>query len=116
MAARRDAYPARLSGGQQQRVAIARALAMSPQVLLFDEPTPALDPELRYEVLQVTRALALDGMKIMLVTHEMGFARKVANRVGFMDAGELVEESAPAAFFGAPQTECARRFLANLED
>lgn len=116
MAARRDAYPARLSGGQQQRVAIARALAMSPQVLLFDEPTSALDPELRHEVLQVMRALALDGMTMMVVTHEMGFARRVARRVVFMDAGELVEEGAPAAFFGAPATERARRFLANLED
>ena len=116
MAARQDAYPARLSGGQQQRVAIARALAMSPQVLLFDEPTSALDPELRHEVLQVMRALALDGMTMMVVTHEMGFARRVANRVVFMDAGELVEENAPAAFFGAPQTERAKRFLANLED
>jgi len=116
MAARSGAYPARLSGGQQQRVAIARALAMAPKVLLFDEPTSALDPELRHEVLQVMRALALDGMTMMVVTHEMGFARRVANRVVFMDAGELVEQDSPAAFFGAPQTERARRFLANLED
>jgi len=116
MAARRDAYPARLSGGQQQRVAIARALAMSPQVLLFDEPTSALDPELRHEVLQVMRTLAADGMTMMVVTHEMGFARRMANRVVFMDEGELVEQAAPAAFFDTPQTERAKRFLAKLED
>ena len=116
MAPRSSAYPARLSGGQQQRVAIARALAMAPKVLLFDEPTPALDPELRHEVLQVMRALALDGMTMMVVTHEMGFARRVANRVVFMDAGEVVEADSPAAFFDAPRTERARRFLANLED
>jgi polar amino acid transport system ATP-binding protein len=116
LAERRDAYPARLSGGQQQRVAIARALAMSPQVLLFDEPTSALDPELRHEVLQVMRDLATDGMTMMVVTHEMGFARRVAHRVVFMDQGELVEQGAPAAFFAAQQTERARRFLARLED
>ena len=116
LGARRDAYPARLSGGQQQRVAIARALAMAPKVLLFDEPTSALDPELRHEVLQVMRALAADGMTMMVVTHEMRFARRVANRVVFMDAGELVEQESPAAFFGAPRTERARRFLANLEE
>ena len=116
MAARRDAYPARLSGGQQQRVAIARALAMQPRVLLFDEPTSALDPELRHEVLQVMRALAADGMTMMVVTHEMGFARRIAHRVVFMDEGELVEEGQPTAFFGAPETERARRFLARLED
>ena len=116
MAARKDAYPARLSGGQQQRVAIARALAMTPKVLLFDEPTSALDPELRHEVLQVMRTLAADGMTMMVVTHEMGFARRMANRIVFMDAGELVEEGAPAAFFTAPQTERAQRFLKRLED
>jgi polar amino acid transport system ATP-binding protein len=116
LAERRDAYPARLSGGQQQRVAIARALAMSPQVLLFDEPTSALDPELRHEVLQVMRDLAADGMTMMVVTHEMGFARRMAHRVVFMDQGELVEQGAPAAFFATPQTERARRFLARLED
>ena len=115
MAPRQDAYPARLSGGQQQRVAIARALAMSPQVLLFDEPTSALDPELRHEVLQVMRTLATDGMTMMVVTHEMGFARRMANRVVFMDAGEVVEEAPPGDFFGAPKTDRARRFLANLE-
>ncbi|MGI4794125.1 MAG: ATP-binding cassette domain-containing protein, partial [Janthinobacterium lividum] len=116
MAARSGAYPARLSGGQQQRVSNARAHAMAPKVLLFDEPTSALDPELRHEVLQVMRALALDGMTMMVVTHEMGFARRVANRVVFMDAGEVVEADSPAAFFDAPRTERARRFLANLED
>ncbi len=116
MAARRDAYPARLSGGQQQRVGIARALAMAPKVLLFDEPTSALDPELRHEVLQVMRTLAADGMTMMVVTHEMGFARRMANRVVFMDAGELVEQGAPAAFFAAPQTDRAQRFLKRLED
>ena len=116
MAARRDAYPARLSGGQQQRVAIARALAMQPRVLLFDEPTSALDPELRHEVLQVMRALAADGMTMVVVTHEMGFARRMAHRVVFMDEGELVEQGQPGAFFGTPGTERARRFLARLED
>ena len=115
MAPRQAAYPARLSGGQQQRVAIARALAMAPQVLLFDEPTSALDPELRHEVLQVMRTLATDGMTMIVVTHEMGFARRMANRVVFMDAGEIVEEAPPADFFGAPKTDRARRFLANLE-
>lgn len=115
MAARSGAYPARLSGGQQQRVAIARALAMTPKVLLFDEPTSALDPELRHEVLQVMRALAEDGMTMMVVTHEMGFAKRVAQRVVFMDAGELVEQASPSDFFAAPRTERAQRFLANLE-
>lgn len=112
----RDAYPARLSGGQQQRVAIARALCMTPRILLFDEPTSALDPELRREVLLVMRKLAQDGMTMVVVTHEMGFARKVCSRVLFMDAGEIVETGAPQAFFGAPGTERARRFLAQLED
>ena len=116
LAARSDAYPARLSGGEQQRVAIARALAMSPKVLLFDEPTSALDPELRHEVLQVMRALAEDGMTMMVVTHEMGFAKRVAQRVVFMDAGELVEQASPADFFAAPRTERAQRFLKNLAD
>ena len=116
MSARKDAYPGRLSGGQQQRVAIARALAMRPRVLLFDEPTSALDPELRHEVLQVMRALAEEGMTMMVVTHEMGFARRVAHRVVFMDEGEIVEEAAPEAFFNAPQTDRAKRFLRRLED
>ncbi len=116
MAEKRDAYPARLSGGQQQRVAIARALAMNPAVLLFDEPTSALDPELRREVLLVMRALAEDGMTMMVVTHEMGFARRVGSRVVFMDGGTIVEEGSPQAFFEAASTERARRFLAQFED
>jgi ABC-type polar amino acid transport system ATPase subunit len=113
---KRDAYPARLSGGQQQRVAIARALAMNPKVMLFDEVTSALDPELRREVLIVMRQLANEGMTMLVVTHEMGFARQVASRVVFMDEGRIVEEAAPAAFFGAPATERARRFLQQFED
>lgn len=113
---KRDAYPMRLSGGQQQRVAIARALAMSPKVLLFDEPTSALDPELRREVLQVMKDLASEGMTMMVVTHEMGFARRVANRVVFMDQARIVEEGPPATFFAGQQTARARRFLAQFED
>ncbi len=116
LADKRDAYPARLSGGQQQRVAIARALAMSPKVMLFDEPTSALDPELRREVLAVMRQLASEGMTMMVVTHEMGFARHVGTRVVFMDRGELVEEGAPKTFFSAPATERAQRFLQQFED
>lgn len=116
LADKRDAYPARLSGGQQQRVAIARALAMAPKVLLFDEPTSALDPELRREVLVVMRQLAGEGMTMVVVTHEMGFARNVGSRVVFMDHGEIVEESQPAAFFSAPRTERAQRFLQQFED
>lgn len=116
LADKRDAYPARLSGGQQQRVAIARALAMSPKVMLFDEPTSALDPELRREVLAVMRQLAAEGMTMMVVTHEMGFARHVGSRVVFMDRGEIVEEGAPAAFFSTPKTERAQRFLQQFED
>ena len=116
LADKRDAYPARLSGGQQQRVAIARALAMSPKVMLFDEPTSALDPELRREVLAVMRQLAAEGMTMMIVTHEMGFARHVGTRVVFMDKGELVEEGAPATFFSAPSTDRARKFLQQFED
>jgi polar amino acid transport system ATP-binding protein len=113
---KRDAYPARLSGGQQQRVAIARALAMSPKVLLFDEATSALDPELRREVLLVMRQLALEGMTMLVVTHEMGFARHVGTRTVFMDKGEIVEEAPGAAFFDAPKTERARRFLQQFEE
>ena len=113
---KRDAYPARLSGGQQQRVAIARALAMSPKVLLFDEATSALDPELRREVLLVMRQLAKEGMTMLVVTHEMGFARHVGTRTVFMDRGEIVEAAPGAAFFDAPQTERARRFLQQFED
>ena len=113
---KRDAYPARLSGGQQQRVAIARALAMRPKVLLFDEATSALDPELKLEVLMVMRALAQEGMTMVVVTHEMGFARNVSSRVVFMDRGEIVEEGSPRAFFDAPRTDRARRFLRQFED
>jgi polar amino acid transport system ATP-binding protein len=113
---KRDAYPSRLSGGQQQRVAIARALAMSPKVLLFDEATSALDPELRREVLMVMRQLAIEGMTMLVVTHEMGFARHVGTRTVFMDKGEIVEEAPGAAFFDAPKTERAKRFLQQFED
>jgi ABC-type polar amino acid transport system ATPase subunit len=116
LADKRDAYPARLSGGQQQRVAIARALAMSPKVMLFDEPTSALDPELRREVLTVIRQLALEGMTMLVVTHEMNFARHVATRSVFMDRGEVVEEAPGAAFFDSPKTERARRFLQQFEE
>ena len=116
MADKRDAYPGRLSGGQQQRVAIARALAMNPAILLFDEPTSALDPELRREVLLVMRNLAAEGMTMMVVTHEMGFARKVGSRVVFMDQGGIVEQGEPAQFFEAAETERARRFLAQFEE
>jgi len=116
LADKRDAYPARLSGGQQQRVAIARALAMSPKVLLFDEPTSALDPELRREVLVVMRQLAREGMTMLVVTHEMNFARNVGSRLAFMDRGEIVEETVPAQFFSAPKTERAKRFLQQFED
>jgi ABC-type polar amino acid transport system ATPase subunit len=113
---KRDAYPNRLSGGQQQRVAIARALAMAPKVMLFDEVTSALDPELRREVLAVMRQLAAEGMTMLVVTHEMGFARQVGSRILFMDRGEIVEEAPPVIFFTAPSTERASRFLAQLED
>lgn len=111
---KRDEYPARLSGGQQQRVAIARALAMQPDIMLFDEPTSALDPELVGEVLEVIRHLATEGMTMIIVTHEMGFAREVADRIVFMSDGKIVEEGAPEQFFTAPQTERARKFLRQL--
>ncbi len=104
-------YPIRLSGGQQQRVAIARALAMDPKVMLFDEPTSALDPEMVGEVLEVMKQLAREGMTMVVVTHEMGFAREVADRVLFMDHGKLVEEGTPEHFFTDPQEERARLFL-----
>ena len=107
-------YPAQLSGGQQQRVAIARALAMEPEIMLFDEPTSALDPEMINEVLDVMVALAREGMTMMVVTHEMGFARKVAHRVIFMDAGRIVEEGPPGAFFGQPRHERTRLFLSKI--
>ncbi|CAE6850906.1 Glutamine transport ATP-binding protein GlnQ [Paraburkholderia aspalathi] len=109
-----DAYPIQLSGGQQQRVAIARALALDPPVMLFDEPTSALDPEMVGEVLQVMKRLAKDGMTMMCVTHEMGFAREVADRVWFMDAGRLLEESEPAEFFSRPQNPRAQKFVADI--
>lgn len=104
-------YPSRLSGGQKQRVAIARALAMEPQVILFDEPTSALDPELHEEVLQVMRELARDGMTMIVVTHEVRFARDAAQRVVFMDGGVILEQSAPELFFTHPSSERARQFL-----
>ena len=106
-----DKYPAQLSGGQQQRVAIARALAMDPKVMLFDEPTSALDPEMINEVLDVMTALARDGMTMVVVTHEMGFARRAADRVVFMDEGRIVEEGTPDDFFDNPQNERTKRFL-----
>ncbi len=109
-----DEYPSRLSGGQQQRVAIARALAMEPEVMLFDEVTSALDPELVGEVLKVMRALAADGMTMVVVTHEMGFAREVADRVVFMDGGVIVEEGLPDVVLGRPRNERTRRFLARV--
>jgi polar amino acid transport system ATP-binding protein len=114
LAERARSYPAQLSGGQQQRVAIARALAMEPPAMLFDEPTSALDPEMVGEVLAVMRGLANDGMTMMCVTHEMSFARDVADRVWFMDAGRVLETGTPDAFFGAPQHPRAQRFLADL--
>jgi glutamate/aspartate transport system ATP-binding protein len=107
-------FPGQLSGGQQQRVAIARALAMNPIAMLFDEPTSALDPEMINEVLDVMVALATDGMTMMVVTHEMGFARKVAHRVVFMDRGEIVEDAPTAEFFGKPRSERAQTFLSKI--
>jgi len=107
-------YPGELSGGQQQRVAIARALAMDPIAMLFDEPTSALDPEMINEVLDVMVALAKDGMTMMVVTHEMGFARRVAHRVVFMDRGEIVEDAPTAEFFGKPHSERAQIFLSKI--
>ncbi|MET4618840.1 glutamate transport system ATP-binding protein [Arthrobacter sp. 2762] len=106
--------PAQLSGGQQQRAAIARALAMQPKVMLFDEPTSALDPEMVNEVLEVMVSLAAEGMTMIVVTHEMGFARRAADRIVFMDAGQIVEENTPEAFFDAPQTDRARSFLSSV--
>ena len=107
-------YPANLSGGQQQRVAIARALAMQPRIMLFDEPTSALDPEMINEVLEVMTDLARDGMTMAVVTHEMGFARRVARRVIFMDEGRIVEEGNPESFFAAPKSERAKHFLSKI--
>ncbi|WP_197337316.1 amino acid ABC transporter ATP-binding protein [Ralstonia solanacearum] len=114
LANKADAYPAQLSGGQQQRVAIARALAMEPPAMLFDEPTSALDPEMVGEVLAVMRSLANDGMTMMCVTHEMNFAREVADRVWFMDAGSILEVAEPNVFFRDPQHPRAKRFLSDL--
>ena len=111
---RGGSYPAQLSGGQQQRVAIARALAMEPDIMLFDEPTSSLDPEMVGEVLEVMQALAAEGMTMVVVTHEMGFARAVAHRVLFMDGGELVYQDAPAGFFDAPRNERLRAFLGQV--
>ena len=109
-----DKYPAQLSGGQQQRVAIARALCMDPIVMLFDEPTSALDPEMVNEVLDVMVELAYEGMTMMVVTHEMGFARKVAHRVIFMDKGEIIEDTSKEQFFSNPQSDRAKDFLAKI--
>jgi polar amino acid transport system ATP-binding protein len=107
-------YPANLSGGQQQRVAIARALAMQPRIMLFDEPTSALDPEMINEVLEVMTDLAKSGMTMMVVTHEMGFARRVAHRVIFMDEGSIVEAETPQTFFASPKSDRARQFLSKI--
>jgi len=114
LAVKRDAYPTQLSGGQQQRVAIARALAMKPRIMLFDEPTSALDPEMIGEVLAVMQDLAKSGMTMIVVTHEMGFAREVADRVVFMDHGVVLEEATPEEFFLNPQHDRAKQFLKQL--
>jgi polar amino acid transport system ATP-binding protein len=111
---RMNSYPAQLSGGQQQRVAIARGLCMRPKIMLFDEPTSALDPEMIGEVLDVMRSLAKEGMTMMVVTHEMGFAREVASRVVFMDEGQIVEVAPPIEFFKNPQTERGKNFLSSI--
>ncbi|MBQ7232936.1 MAG: amino acid ABC transporter ATP-binding protein [Bacillales bacterium] len=114
LAEKKDVYPSSLSGGQKQRVAIARALAMEPKVMLFDEPTSALDPEMVGEVLAVMKNLAEEGMTMMIVTHEMGFAREVADRVIFMDEGIIMEENVPNVFFEHPQNERAKAFLSKV--
>jgi glutamate transport system ATP-binding protein len=114
VSAQADKVPAQLSGGQQQRVAIARALAMDPKVMLFDEPTSALDPEMINEVLDVMTSLARDGMTMIVVTHEMGFARRAANRVVFMDAGRIVESATPESFFTNPTSDRAKDFLSKI--
>jgi polar amino acid transport system ATP-binding protein len=116
LAGKEDAYPAHLSGGQQQRVAIARALCMQPKMMLFDEVTSALDPELVGEVLNVMRDLASEGMTMMVVTHEMGFARQAADRVVFMDEGEIVEEGPPEQVISAPRHDRTRRFLSSVHE
>ncbi|TGB14919.1 amino acid ABC transporter ATP-binding protein [Streptomyces sp. MZ04] len=114
LATQADKFPAQLSGGQQQRVAIARALAMDPKVMLFDEPTSALDPEMINEVLEVIQQLARDGMTMVVVTHEMGFARSAANRVVFMADGRVVEDRAPEDFFDSPESDRAKDFLSKI--
>ncbi len=114
LAHKKEAYPSNLSGGQQQRVAIARGLAMNPRVMLFDEPTSALDPEMVGEVLSVMKQLAESGMTMMVVTHEMGFAREVADRVIFLDHGEIIEDTMPESFFTNPQTDRAKQFLRQI--
>jgi polar amino acid transport system ATP-binding protein len=116
LAAKATAFPRQLSGGQKQRVGIARALVMKPQVMLFDEPTSALDPELVGEVLRVIRQLAQDGMTMLVVTHEMAFARDVANRIAFLDGGKVAELATPAEFFNAPRTDRARQFIRRYTD
>ncbi|MGC8634898.1 MAG: amino acid ABC transporter ATP-binding protein [Candidatus Limnocylindrales bacterium] len=114
LGAKADAYPSQLSGGQQQRVAIARALAMKPALMLFDEPTSALDPEMIGEVLEVMKELAREGMTMIVVTHEMGFAREVADRVVMMDEGQIIEEGTPEHFFTSPQQERTKSFLSKI--
>ncbi|MDQ0218811.1 amino acid ABC transporter ATP-binding protein [Peribacillus cavernae] len=114
IAEKADAYPSQLSGGQQQRVAIARGLAMNPEVMLFDEPTSALDPEMIGEVLDVMKALAKEGMTMVVVTHEMGFAKEVADRIVFIDQGQILEEATPAEFYANPREERAKLFLSRI--
>ncbi len=116
MADRKDQYPSQLSGGQQQRIGIARAIASNPEVIMFDEPTSALDPELVGEVLAVMRDLASDGMTMLIVTHELNFARHVASQVLFMDQGLVVEQGSPEAFFDTPQEERTRKFLRAISE
>jgi len=116
IAAQAGKYPLQLSGGQQQRVAIARALCLAPKIMLFDEPTSALDPEMVKEVLDVMVELAEQGTTMLCVTHEMGFAKAVADRVVFMDEGQVMEEAPPSAFFSNPQTDRAREFLSQVLD
>lgn len=111
---KKDAYPEMLSGGQQQRVAIARALAMDPEILFFDEPTSALDPEMVNEVLRVIKKLANEGMTMLLVTHEMNFAKNVSDKICFMDNGYIVEKAAPKEFFAHPKSERAKQFLSQI--
>ncbi len=112
---KKDAYPLQLSGGQQQRVAIARALTMKPSIMLFDEPTSALDPEMVNEVLTVMKTLAKEGLTMVCVTHEMGFAKEVADTIWFMDKGQLIEQNTPTEFFNKPQSERAQKFLSDIK-